>query len=91
MHDAARGMRGFLRHREPAFEVAIERDAVVQEIVDARAGLPRQSERDRLVDQARADRDRIGGVRLRAVALGDGGGNAALRPRGRCAFAQRRR
>jgi hypothetical protein len=83
--------RAFLRDREPAFEVAIERDAVMQQIVDARAGLPRQSERDRFVDQARADRDRIGGVRFCAVALGDGSRNAALRPRARCSFAQRRR
>ena len=75
--------------REPAFEVAIERNAVVQEIVDARAGFARQSKRDRLVDQARADRDRVGGMRFRAVAFGDRGGDAALRPRRRGALAER--
>ena len=44
-----------------------------------------------LIDQAGADRDGVGGVRLRAVALGDGGGNAALRPRRRGALAERSR
>ena len=77
--------------REPAFEVAIERNAVMQQIVDARAGLPRQSKRDGLVDQPGADRDGIGGVRFRAVAFGDCGGDAALRPRRRSAFAERSR
>ena len=44
-----------------------------------------------LVDQAGADRDGVGGMRLRAVAFGDGGGDAALRPGGRGALAERRR
>ena len=53
------------------------------------AGFARQSERDRLIDQAGADRDRIGGVRFRAVAFGHRRGDAALRPRRRGAFAKR--
>ena len=75
-------MRGFAGDRELAFEIAIEGNAVTEQVVDARTGLARHSERDRLVDQARAGRDRIGGMRLRAVALGDRGRDAALRPRG---------
>ena len=55
------------------------------------AGFPRQSERDRLVDQAGAGRDRVGGVRLGAVAFGDRRGDAALRPGRRGALAERRR
>ena len=52
-------------------------------------GFARDPERDRLVDQASAGRDRVGRVRLGAVALGDRGGDAALRPRRRGALAQR--
>ena len=77
--------------REPAFEVAIERYAIVQQIVDTRAGLARQPEGDRLVDQAGAGGDRIGGMRLGAVAFGNGGRDAALRPRRRRALAERSR
>ena len=91
MHDAPRRMRGLPADRELAFEVAIEGHAVSQEVVDARAGLARQSKRDLLVDDAAADRDRVGGMRFRAVALGDGRGDAALRPGGRSALAKRRR
>ena len=80
MHDAPRGMRGLAADREPAFEVAIEGNAVAQEIMDARAGLAREAKRDRFVDKAAADGDRIGGMRFGAVAFGDGGGDAALRP-----------
>ena len=89
MHDAPRRMRGFAADREPAFEVAIERNAVTQQVMDAGAGFARYSERDRFIDQARADRDGIGGVRFRAVAFGDGGRDAALRPRRRGALAER--
>ncbi len=59
--------------------------------MNPRAGFARQTERDRLVDQTRADRDSIGCVCFRAVALGDGRGDAALCPRGRRALAQGRR
>ena len=37
-------------------------------------------ERDLVIDDAGAGGDRVGGVKLRAVAFGDGGGDAALRP-----------
>ncbi len=89
MHDASRGMRGFAADREFAFEVAIERDAVAEQVADARAGFARQPQRYRFIDQARADRDRIGGVRFRAVAFRDRRRDAALRPRARGALAER--
>ena len=80
MHDAPRGMCGLLCDRELAFEVAIERHAVAQQVVDARAGFACQSERYGLIDQAGADGDRIGRMRLGAVAFCDRSGDAALRP-----------
>ena len=83
-------MRGLAATASLPFEVAVERHAVSQQVVDAGAGLARQTERDRLVDEPGADRDRIGGVRFGAVAFGDGGGDAALRPRRRGALAERR-
>jgi len=89
MHDAPGGMRGFSPDCKPAFEVAIERDAVVKQVADARAGLARQSQCYRLIDEARADGDRVGGMRFRAVAFGDRGRDATLRPRRRGALAQR--
>ena len=79
-------MRGFAADREPAFEIAIEGNAVPQEVMDAGRSFARDPERDRLIDQARAGRDRIGRVRLRAVAFRDRGGDAALRPRRRGAW-----
>ncbi len=60
MDDAPRRMRGLAADREPAFEVAVERDAVVQEVVDAGAGFARDPQRERLIDQAGAGGDRIG-------------------------------
>ncbi len=91
MHDASGGMRGLLCHRELAFEVAIEWHAVTEQVVDARAGFACEAQRYRCIDQAGTDGDRIGRVRLRAVAFGDRGRDAALRPRRRGALAQRRR
>ena len=82
-------MRGLAANREPAFQIAIEGNAVSQEIMDTRGRFARKRKRYPLVDEAAADRDRIGGVRLRTVAFGDGGCDAALRPCGRCALAER--
>ncbi len=84
-------MRSFPSDCEPAFEVAIEGNAVMQEVMDTRAGFARQSECYFLIDQARAGRDRIGGMGLRTVALGNRRRDAALRPCGRCALAEWRR
>ncbi len=89
MHDAPRRMRGFTGDRELAFEVAVEWHAVAQQVVNARPGFARQSERDRFIDQARADRDRIGGMGFRTVAVRDRRRDAALRPRRRGALAER--
>ncbi len=90
MHDAPRRMRGLAADREPAFEVAIEGHAVMQEIVDARGRLACKRQRNAFVDNAAADRNRIGGVRLGAVAFGDCRRDAALRPGAGGALAERR-
>src|SRR4030088_1636893 len=91
MHDAPRGMRGFPGNRGIALEVAIERNTVMEEVVDTCAGFARQSERYRLIDQARADRDRIGGMCLGTVAFGDRGCDGPLRPCPRSALRPCRR
>jgi hypothetical protein len=80
MHDAARRVGGFLGDRELAFEVAIERHTIAEQVVDARRRLARQCQRDVLVDETSADRDRVGRMRFRSIAFADGGGDAALRP-----------
>src|SRR5260370_40741779 len=80
MHDAPRRMRSFPSNCELAFEVAIERNSVLQQIMDTRAGFARQSQRDRFVDQPRAYGDRIGGLGPRAVALGTPRRDAPLPP-----------
>ncbi len=82
-------MGGFAADRELAFEIAVEGNAVMQEIMDTGAGFARQPERDRLVDDAAADRDRVSGMRLGAVAIAHRRGNAALCPGAGGAFAQR--
>jgi len=69
MHDAPRRMRGFLPDREPAFQVAVERNAVIEEIADPRGRLARDAECRRFIDNPAADRDGVGGVRLGAVVL----------------------
>ena len=84
-------MRSFPSDCELSFEVAIKGNAVVEQVIDTRAGFARQSECYFLIDQARADRDRIGGMGLRTVTLGDRGRDAALRPCRRGALAQGRR
>ncbi len=82
-------MRGFLRDREPACEVAVERHAVAQQVVDARGRLAGEAERDILVDEAGADRDGVGRMRFGGVAFADGRGDAALRPGAGGAFTER--
>ena len=81
MDDTPRGMRGLAADGEPAFEVAVEWHAVLQQIMNPRAGLAGQRKRDLLVDNAAAHRDRIGGMGFGAVALGNRRRDAALRPR----------
>ncbi len=62
MHDAARRMRGFAADRELAFEIAIEGDTVMQEVVDSCRRFLRQRQRHALIDDATTDRDRVGSV-----------------------------
>ena len=90
MHDATRRMGGFARHREAAFEIAVERHAEGEQIVDACPGFMRQTERNALIDKTRADRNCVARMRFGCVAFADSGGNAALRPCGRGALAERR-
>ena len=52
-------MGGLTADREFSLEVAIERNAVLQEIVNACAGFARDAERYLLIDQACADRDGV--------------------------------
>ena len=80
MHDAARRMCGLAADRKLAFEVAIEGHAVLQEVVNARGRFLCQRQCDAFVDDAAADRDGIGRMRLGAVAFGDCRCDAALRP-----------
>ena len=75
---------------EMALEVAIEGHAVVEEIVDARGGVGNHEAGDLFVDDAGAGGDRIGEMALDGIAWRHRGGNAALRPGGRGAFADRR-
>ncbi len=90
MHDAPRRMRGLAADRELAFEVAVERHAIGEQVMDAWRGLARDPERDRFVDETAADGDGVSGVRLRAIAFGHGRSDAALRPGGRRALSERR-
>ena len=84
-------MRSFPSDCKLAFEVAIKGNAVVEQVMDTRAGFARQSECYFLIDQARADGNRIGGMCLRTVAFSDRRRDAALRPCRRGSLAEWRR
>src|SRR2546429_116601 len=73
-------MRSFPSDCELSFEVAIKGNAVMEQVMDTRAGFARQSECYLRIDQARADGNRIGGMCLRTVAFSDRRRDAALRP-----------
>ena len=90
-HDALFRMRGFFRQHVVAFEIAIERHAVAQQIANAIRAFVGNDPRDLGVDDAAAGFDRVGGVLCRAVAFADRRGDTALRPHARRAFAERRR
>ena len=89
--DAALAMRRLAGLAQPAFEIAVERHAEAQEILDARGTFAHDHVDDRFVAQARPGADRICGVLLETVALADCGGDAGLRPGARRAFAERTR
>ena len=84
-------MRSFPSDCELSFEVAIKGNAVMEQVMDTRAGFARQSECYLRIDQARADGNRIGGMCLRTVAFSDRRRDAALRPCRRGSLAERRR
>ena len=84
-------MRRLLRGREGAAVTAIEGRAHGGEIVDAGARLARHAERDLVVDDAGAGCDCILGVALGGIAFVDRRRDAALRPEGGAAGADRRR
>ena len=75
-------MRSFPSHRKPAFEIAIERHAVGEQIVNPRHGFVRDCERDRFINDAAADRDRIRRMRFGTVAFRYSCRDATLRPCG---------
>ncbi len=89
-HDALRRVRGLAREHEVPLEIAIEGDAVGEEIADALGGLLGDGAGDGFVDDAGAGHDGVVGMRLGRVALADGGCDAALRPGARRAFSERR-
>ena len=89
--DAAPAVRRLAAEGEMALEVLVEGDAVAEQVLDALARLARKQERDLLIDDAGAGRDRVGGMVLGAVALGERRGDAGLRPEARRAFAEARR
>lgn len=82
-------MRGFARQHEVAFQVAVEGNAIAQQIGDARRGLPGNEMGDVGIDDAGTGMDGVGSVVFGRIGLADGGGNTALRPDARGAFAQR--
>ena len=83
-------MRRLAAEAEMTFEVLVERHAVAEQILDALARLAREQQRDFLIDDAGAGDDRVGRMIFGAVALGERGGDAGLRPQARRAFAEAR-
>ena len=73
-------MRGLAAQHEMAFQILVERHAVAKQILDPVAGLARQQLGDFLVDDTGAGADRILGMMLGAVALGQRRGDAGLGP-----------
>jgi hypothetical protein len=89
MHDPPRRMGRLAGDLEAAGNVAVERHAERHEIAYPLRRLARHGERHAFVDQAGTGRDRIAGMRLRAVAIGHCRRDPALRPGGRGAVAER--
>ncbi len=90
-HDAAARVRGLAREQEAALLVAVERNAVAEQILDARRGLARDQLGDVAVDDAGAGGDRILDVGVDRIVGTERGGDAALGAGGRSALADRRR
>ena len=84
MDDAALGMGRLARHGELAGKVAVEGHAVFEQVEDALRRVGDHQAGDLLRHDAVAGGDGIGEVLLDGIAVGHGGGDAALRPgRGR--------
>ena len=77
--------------RKLAFLVAVERNAVAEQILDARRGLAGDQLGDVAVDDAGAGGDRILDVGVDRIVGAERGGDAALGAGGRSALADRRR
>ena len=90
MDDAAVAMRRLAANGKLALNVAVERHAEPQQILDADGGFARDRQRRFLVHRARACRNGVRGMGFRCVTRLDGGGYAALRPGTRGAIADRR-
>ena len=89
MDDAARRVCGLAANRKPAFEIAVERHAIAQKIVDAFGRFTSEPMRHGFIDDPAPDGDGVAGVRFRRVAFANGCCDAALGPYARGAFAER--
>ncbi len=90
MEDAAGAVGRLAAEIEMALEVLVEGNAIAEQVLDAVAGLACEQRGDALIDDAGAGADGVGGMRRGAVALGQRGGDARLRPHARAALAERR-
>ncbi len=75
-----RGVGSLAADGKFAFEVAVERHTIGQQVMNACSGFAGQPERDVFIDNAAADRDRVDGMGFGAVAFRHSRGDAALRP-----------
>jgi hypothetical protein len=80
----------FARHRKTAVQILVEWHAVGEEVAYPLVGFLGHASRHRFVHQARTGGNSVARMRFRRVAFRHGGGDAALRPGGGRAFADRR-
>ena len=90
MQDAVAAMRGLAPKHEMTRKILVEGHAVAKQVLDPVARFARQQLGNLLIDNAGAGADRIFGMMLGAVALGQRRGDAGLRPETGCAFAEPR-
>ncbi len=83
-------MRGFLSDQQLSFEVLVEWHAIGEQVADAIRRLARHRVGDGFIHQTGARDDGVARMRFRCIAFGDRRRDAALRPRARRAFAERR-
>ena len=82
MHDTAPGVRRLAAEQEPAVGVAVERNAVADEICNACGSLRGDEGGDGCIYDAGAGRDRVGGMQGGAVVVTHRCRDAGLRPDG---------